>query len=62
MDLSVIILTYNAKDLLQKCLESVFASQTSFKFEVLIPDNGSIDGAIEMVKSQYINTFNGIGI
>ena len=53
MDLSVIILTYNAKDLLRQCLKSVFVSKTNFKFEVLIPDNGSTDGAIEMIKSEF---------
>ncbi|OGE87917.1 MAG: hypothetical protein A3J07_00160 [Candidatus Doudnabacteria bacterium RIFCSPLOWO2_02_FULL_49_13] len=53
MDLSVIILTYNAKDLLRQCLQSVFASATGFEFEVLVPDNGSTDGAIEMVKAEF---------
>lgn len=53
MDLSVIILNYNTKNLLQKCLESVFASKTGFLFEVIVSDNGSTDGSIEMARSLF---------
>jgi GT2 family glycosyltransferase len=50
MDLSVIILNYNTKDLLKACLTSVFASKTDYKFEVLVADNGSTDNSIEWVR------------
>lgn len=53
MDLSVIVVSYNTKDLLKKCLASVFASQTSYQFEVLVSDNGSRDGSPEMVKTDF---------
>lgn len=53
MDLSVIIVNYNTKDLLQKCLESVFASQTNFQFEVIVSDNGSTDESVEMVRNNF---------
>ena len=53
MDLSVIILNYNTKNLLQKCLESVFKSTTNYKFEVIVSDNGSTDGSQEMIKSKF---------
>jgi GT2 family glycosyltransferase len=66
MDLSVIILSYNTKDLLRKCLWSVFASKIDFKFEVLVPDNGSTDGSADMIKqdfpqAKFINTGGNIG-
>ncbi|MBX4205323.1 MAG: glycosyltransferase family 2 protein [Candidatus Doudnabacteria bacterium] len=53
MDLSIIIVNYNTKDLTRKCLASVFASSTNFVFEVLVSDNGSSDGSIEMIRSEF---------
>jgi GT2 family glycosyltransferase len=53
MDLSIIVLNYNTKDLLHACLKSVFASQTTFKFEVIVSDNGSMDKSAEMVRKEF---------
>jgi GT2 family glycosyltransferase len=51
--LSVVILNYNTTKLTEACLESVFKSKTDFEFEVLVSDNGSTDGSIEMVKTRF---------
>lgn len=53
MDLSVIIVNYNTKELLRRCLASVRASKISFNFEVWVSDNGSTDGSIEMLKNEF---------
>ncbi len=53
MELSVIILNYNTRELLRACLKSVLASKTSFKFEVLVADNGSKDGSLEMLRTEF---------
>lgn len=53
MDLSIIIVNYNTKDLLQKCLQSVFSSRTDYHFEVLVSDNGSSDNSQDMVKQEF---------
>jgi GT2 family glycosyltransferase len=53
MDLTIIIVNYNTKALLQKCLESVFSSQTNSTFEVIVSDNGSTDGSIEIVRQNF---------
>ena len=53
MDLTIIILNYNTKDLLRKCLKSVFASHTNFQFEVLVSDNESQDGSQEMIGAEF---------
>lgn len=47
MKLSVIILSYNTKKLLEQCLQSVY-SQTGVKFEVIIVDNASTDGSAQL--------------
>lgn len=53
MELSVIIVNYNTKDLLKKCLQSVFDSDTSFEYEVWVSDNGSTDGSVEIIKQDF---------
>ena len=47
---SVIIPTYNAKELLIEAIDSVL-SQTLSDLELLIIDDGSIDGTVEAVKA-----------
>ena len=53
MDLSIIIVSYNVREKLQKNLESIFNSQGDFSFEVLVVDNNSIDGSAEMVAELF---------
>ncbi|MBU1118919.1 glycosyltransferase [Patescibacteria group bacterium] len=53
MDLSVLIVNWNTKDLLKESLESIFAYTREIDFEVIVFDNGSTDGSIEMVKSEF---------
>lgn len=53
MDLSVIILNYNTRDVLRRCLASVFASKLNYSFEVLVADNGSKDGSQDMVRQEF---------
>ena len=49
---SIIIVNFNGKDFLEKCLDSLFKINYS-NFEVIIADNYSIDGSTEFVKSEY---------
>ena len=51
MDASVIIATYNRKDLLIACLRCLDAQTHPWRdYEVIVVDDGSTDGSVEMVK------------
>ena len=51
MDASVIIATYNRKDLLATCLRCLDAQDHPYnQYEVIVVDDGSTDGSVEMVK------------
>lgn len=52
-DVSVIIVNYNTKELMRNCLMSVFEHTNGIKFEVIVSDNGSTDGSIEMILSEF---------
>ncbi|NOU66257.1 glycosyltransferase [Paenibacillus sp. LMG 31461] len=53
MDLSIIIVNYKTKDLTLACIESVFSSTTSYKYEIILIDNASNDGTIQSLNEQY---------
>lgn len=54
IDLSVVILNYNTVELTRKCLTTVRASHLGdYVMEVIVCDNGSSDGSIEMVKKEF---------
>ena len=50
LDLAIVIVNYNTRDLLRACLRSVFASEGDFTFHVTVVDNASQDGSVEMVR------------
>lgn len=53
-DLSIIILNYNVKDLLLKCLESIFKNRKEQdRWQVMVVDNASSDGSVEEVRKRY---------
>jgi GT2 family glycosyltransferase len=52
-DISIIIVNLNTKSLLKACLDSVFSEGSGVSLEVIVVDNGSTDGSIEMVKTDF---------
>ncbi len=55
MDLSVIIPVYNHKDILSDCIDSILNQDTKYNYEVILVDDGSTDGADEIVKNYESN-------
>lgn len=53
LDLAIIILSYNTRDLLRACLRTVFASQGDFTCQVCVVDNASSDGSAAMVRAEF---------
>lgn len=53
MDLSIVIVNWKVKDLLEKCLQSIFKETKNISFEVFVVDNNSEDGSIEMVREKF---------
>jgi len=50
--IAIVILNYNGKDVLKNCLSSVFAIDYP-NFEVVLVDNNSQDGSLEMAKTNF---------
>jgi len=53
MQVSLIIVNYNTKELIMDCLKSVYDKTHDIDFEVIVVDNASSDGSIELMKSEY---------
>lgn len=52
-DVSVCIANWNCVELLRRCLQSLFDQPQGVSFEVIVADNGSTDGAADMVAAEF---------
>ena len=53
MDLSIIIVSWNTKELLKKCLDSIYNNQADLSLEIIVADNNSSDGTAKMVEAHF---------
>lgn len=53
MQLSIIIVNWNTREMSRSCLESVFENIHDYEAEVIVVDNASKDGSAEMVKNDF---------
>ncbi len=53
MKLSICILNFNTRDLLEASLKSIYADTHGLDFEVIVCDNASTDGSAEMVRQSF---------
>lgn len=50
---SVIIVDWNTKDILQNCLDSIYQTIDNLSCEIIVVDNASSDGSTEMLQERY---------
>ena len=53
IDLSINICTYNNRDFLRTCLTSIYREIKDITFEVIVVDNGSKDGTVDLIESDF---------
>lgn len=53
MDVSIVIVNWNTRDILQDCLTSVYEKAGPARFEVIVIDNGSSDGSASLVRNEF---------
>ncbi|MDD5772642.1 MAG: glycosyltransferase family 2 protein [bacterium] len=53
MRLTISIVNWNTKELLKNCLESIFQNYSGNDYEVIVVDNNSNDGSIEMLEKCF---------
>ncbi len=53
MDLSIIIVNYNVKEFLQNLLDSLHKAAQNISHEIIIVDNASDDGSVEVIEERY---------
>src|SRR5580693_7558972 len=53
MDISIIIVGWNSKPYLEECLESLCVSPPSRSMEIIVVDNASTDGSVDMVAAKF---------
>src|ERR1700733_9868587 len=53
MKLSIVIICWNDWKVIENCLLSIFKSTHLIQFEVIVSDNGSTDGSVERIRTQF---------
>jgi len=52
-DLSILIVSWNTKELLLQCLRSITADLQGFEYQIVVVDNASVDGSVQAVKGGF---------
>jgi GT2 family glycosyltransferase len=53
IDISIIIVNWNARELLKECINSIYENMNQEFFEVIVVDNNSSDGSADMIKEVF---------
>jgi GT2 family glycosyltransferase len=55
MDVSIIIVNYNTKELVFNCIDSIIIQTLKLTYEIIVVDNDSTDGSQKAIKKKYFN-------
>jgi GT2 family glycosyltransferase len=53
MELTIAIVSYNARDELENCLRSILENTDGCKLEIIVTDNASTDGSVALLESAF---------
>ena len=53
IDISIVIVSYNVGEYLRNCLESIIRHSSPLTVEIIVVDNYSEDGSVEMVRMEF---------
>lgn len=53
MNVSIIIVSWNVREHLQRCIESIIEQTKGVSYEIIVVDNASNDGSVEMIQRNY---------
>ena len=56
MDISIIIVSYNVREYIVSCIQSIYKhSKSNHSFEIIVVDNNSKDGTIDSLDKNFPN-------
>lgn len=53
VDLSVVIVNYNTRELVVSCVDSIFANTFGLNSEIIVVDNASSDNSVEVLRGRF---------
>jgi len=65
LDVSIVFTNWNTRAYLRDCIHSVIAHTTGITYEIIVVDDGSTDGSVEMLRTEFpdvIQVVNGRNI
>ena len=52
-DVTIVIVSFNTRDVLRECLQSVYREAGSLRVQVIVVDNASTDGTAAMIEREF---------
>ena len=52
-NISIVVLNYNNKGIIDRCIDSLLRYNKRYSYEIIIVDNKSTDGSLEQIKTKY---------